>query len=103
MTFKVLHSLLVLLRRSFRLESAEISSFPGPRIFLAGIKPILAGFQFPNHCDFSVARGTPMHTLPSRVSALKVFKFTLAGPFVTLPVRTSKKELCHGSSNHFMT
>jgi hypothetical protein len=96
MAFKVLHRLLVLLRRRFRLERAEISSFPRVRIFLAGIQPILAGFKFPNHGDFSVARGTPMHTSPSRVSTLKVFKFILAGPFVTLPMRTSKQELCHG-------
>ena len=93
MAFKVLHRLLVLLRRKLRLKRAEISSFPRVRIFLAGIQPILAGFKFPNHGDFSVARGTPMHTSPSRVSTLKVFKFILAGPFVTLPMRTSKQEL----------
>jgi hypothetical protein len=98
MAFKVLHRFLVLLRRKLRLKRAEISSFPSVRLFLAGIQPILAGFKFPNHGDFSVARGTPMHALPSRVSTLKVFKFTLAGPVVTVAVHTSKQELCHGPS-----
>src|SRR5215467_7107943 len=84
------------LRRSFRLERAEISSFPSFRIFLARIQTILAGVQFSDHYGFSLARGTPTQILPSRVSTLNVFKFTLAGPLVTSPVRTSKQELCHG-------
>ena len=49
MAFKVLHCLLVFLRRSFCLESAEISSLTRLRIFLAGIQPVLAGFQLPDH------------------------------------------------------
>jgi hypothetical protein len=49
MAFKVLHCLLVFLRRSLCLERAEISSFARFRIFLARIEPILAGFQFPDH------------------------------------------------------
>jgi hypothetical protein len=49
MTFKVLHCLLVFLRRSFCLKAAEISSLTRLGIFLAGIKPVLAGFQFPDH------------------------------------------------------
>ena len=49
MAFKVLHCLLVFSRRSLCLESAEISSLPRLRIFLAGIQPILAGFQLPDH------------------------------------------------------
>jgi hypothetical protein len=56
--FKVLHGFLVLFRRGFCLECAKISSFSRLRIFLPGIQPILAGFQFPDHEDFSAARGT---------------------------------------------
>ena len=49
MTFKVLHCLLVFLRCSFCLEGAEVSSLTRLRIFLAGIQPVLAGFQLPDH------------------------------------------------------
>ena len=56
MTFKVLHCLLVFLRRSFCLEGAEISSLTRLRIFLAGIQPVLARFQFSDHEHFSEAR-----------------------------------------------
>ena len=37
------------LRHSFCLEGAEISSLTGVRISLAGIQPVLAGFQLPDH------------------------------------------------------
>jgi hypothetical protein len=69
----------------------------GLRIFLARIQPILAGFKFSDHEDFP-SRGTPTQILPSCVSTLNVFKSTLAGPLVTLPVRASKHELCHGAT-----
>ena len=49
MTFKVLHCFLVFLRRNFCLEGAEISSLTRLRIFLAGIQPILSGFQPSDH------------------------------------------------------
>ena len=49
MAFKVLRCLLVFLRRSLCLEGAEISSLTGLQILLAGIQPILAGFQLPDH------------------------------------------------------
>lgn len=49
MAFKVLHGLFVFLRHSLCLEGAEISSFTRLRIFLAGIQPILAGFQLLDH------------------------------------------------------
>lgn len=49
MAFKVLHCLLMFLRRSLCLECAEVSSFTRLWIFLAGIQPVLAGFQFPDH------------------------------------------------------
>ena len=39
------------LRRSLAVERTEIFLFARSRIFLAGIQPILAGFQFPNHND----------------------------------------------------
>ena len=44
MAFKVLHRLLVFLRRSFCLEGAEILSLTRIRILLAGIQPVLTGF-----------------------------------------------------------
>jgi hypothetical protein len=49
MVFEVLHRLLVFLRRGLCLERAEISSFARLWIFLTGIHPILARFQFPDH------------------------------------------------------
>jgi len=52
MAFKVLHCLLVFLRRGLCLKSAEISSLTRVRIFVAGIKSVIAGFQLPDH--FSV-------------------------------------------------
>lgn len=67
MAFKVLHSLLVFFRPSFCLESAEISAFTRLRIFFAGIQPILAGFQLPDHKNFSAVRGSPIQSLLSRV------------------------------------
>lgn len=63
MAFKVLHSLLVLLRRSFCLKRAEISSFTRLRIFLAGIQPILAGFQLPDHAPLNIRAGSRLRAL----------------------------------------
>ena len=51
MPFEILNRALVFLRRSLAVERAEIFSFARSLIFLAGIQPILAGFQFPNHSD----------------------------------------------------
>ena len=51
MPFEVLNCAFVFLRRSLAAEGAEIFPFARSRIFLAGIQPILAGFQFPNHND----------------------------------------------------
>ena len=51
MPLEILNRVLVFLRRSFAVERAQIFSFARPLIFLAGIQPILAGFQFPNHND----------------------------------------------------
>src|SRR5205807_495151 len=58
---------LVLPRCSLCLEGAEISSFTPLRIFLAGIQPILAGFQLPDHKNFSAVHVSPLQSLPSRV------------------------------------
>src|SRR5438034_881602 len=77
-----------------RLKRAEISSFPCLRIFLSRIQSI-TGFNFSDH-DSLLSGGNTMPVLPARVSIVKVFKSTLAGPLVTFPVRTSKHELCHG-------
>ncbi len=51
MTLEILNRAFVFLRRSLAVEGAEIFSFARSLIFLAGIQPILAGFQFPNHED----------------------------------------------------
>jgi hypothetical protein len=51
MPLEILNRAFVLLRRSPAIKRAEIFAFAGSRIFLAGIQPILAGFQFPNHND----------------------------------------------------
>jgi hypothetical protein len=51
MPFEILNRAFVFLRCSLAVERAEIFSFARSRIFLAGIQPILAGFQFPNHND----------------------------------------------------
>src|SRR5205807_8472658 len=89
--FKVLHGFFVFFGRGLGLECTEISALPRLRVFLPGIQTITA-LNFSNHGCF--VSSTP--TLPARVSTLNVFKSTLAGPLVTLPVRTSKQELCHG-------
>jgi hypothetical protein len=47
--FEILYGFLVFLRRSLAIERAEIFSSARSRIFLAGIQPIPAGFQFPDH------------------------------------------------------
>ena len=49
--FEILNRAFVLLRCSLAVECAEIFSFARSRIFLAGIQPVTAGFQFPNHTD----------------------------------------------------
>src|SRR5437588_11037834 len=92
--FEILHRFFVFLGSRFCFECSEVSTFSGLRISLSRIQTI-ARFQFPDHGDF-VLRGRRMPTLPSRISTLKIFRSTFAGPFVTLPVRTSKHELCHG-------
>src|SRR5262249_3892059 len=90
-SLEILDRFFVLLCRGFGFECAEVVAFTGPGIFLAGVQAV-TGFQFTNHrC---LCRRTPI--LPSRVSIFNVFKSTLAGPWVTRPVRTSKQELCQG-------
>src|SRR6266545_5272136 len=87
--FEILNSFLVLFGGGFGFKRAEIAALVRLGIFLARIQTITA-FNFSNHdC---IARSTPI--FPSRVSTWNVFKSTLAGPFVTLPVRMSKQELC---------
>jgi hypothetical protein len=49
MVLEILNRAFVFLRCSFAVERAEIFSFSRFRSFLAGIQPILPGFQFPNH------------------------------------------------------
>lgn len=63
MPFEILNRAFVFLRRSLAVERAEIFSFARSRIFLAGIQPILAGFQFPNHNDSLGALVTAMQIL----------------------------------------
>ncbi len=49
------------LRPGLCIERAEISSFGRLRIFLAGIQPVLAGFQFSDHdpIEYSQIKRTP--------------------------------------------
>jgi len=54
---EILNGTFVFLRPSVGVECAEISSFARLRIFLAGIQPVLAGFQSSNHEEFLVERG----------------------------------------------
>jgi hypothetical protein len=51
MPLEILDRAFVFLHCSLAIEGAEIFSFARSRIFLTGIQPILAGFQFPNHND----------------------------------------------------
>src|SRR6266480_2444917 len=96
MPFKVLHCSFMFPRRSFGFERAQIPSLAGLRILLPRIESITARLKFPDHVDSPVLRRTPTQILPSRVSTLKLFRSTLAGPWVTFPVRPSKHELCQG-------
>jgi hypothetical protein len=48
MPLEILNRAFVFLRCSLAIERAKIFSFARSRIFLAGIQPILARFQFPN-------------------------------------------------------
>jgi hypothetical protein len=45
----MLNGTFVFRRPSLCIERAEISSFARLRVFLAGIQPVLAGFQFSDH------------------------------------------------------
>ena len=51
MSLEILNRAFVFLRRCLAVERTEIFSFARFRILLAGIQPIFAGFQFPNHKD----------------------------------------------------
>ena len=67
---EILNRAFVFLCRTLAVERAEIFSFARSRIFLAGIQPILAGFQFPNHNDFlnvSVTAGKSYACRPQHI------------------------------------
>jgi hypothetical protein len=51
MPLEILNRAFVFLGRHLAVERAKIFSFARSLIFLAGVEPILAGFQFPNHND----------------------------------------------------
>jgi hypothetical protein len=68
MALEILNRAFVFLRRSLAIERAKICSFARSRIFLAGIEPIFAGFQFPNHKDSLGALVTTMQILRRRRS-----------------------------------
>jgi hypothetical protein len=59
--FEILNGTFVFLRRGLGVERAKISSFVRLRIFLAGIQPVLAGFQFSDHdsIEYSQIKWTP--------------------------------------------
>ena len=64
MVLEILNRAFVFFRGSLAFERAEIFSFARSRIFLAGIQPILAGFQFPNHHNSLTALVTATQMLP---------------------------------------
>jgi len=74
MPFEILNRACVFLCRCLAIERAEIFPFARSRIFLAGIKPILAGFQFSDHCCL-VALWNEIWLLSGEFS---VFLFTLS-------------------------
>src|SRR5258705_2785883 len=49
MPLEVLHGAFMLFGRRARLEGTKIPLLAGLRIYLAGIEPVLAGLQFPDH------------------------------------------------------
>ena len=63
-TLEILKRAFVFLCRSLAVKRAEIFPLARSRIFLAGIQPILAGFQFPNHNDSLAAVVTATRILP---------------------------------------
>jgi hypothetical protein len=73
MPFEILNRALVFLRRSLAVERAEIFSFARCRIFLAGIQPIFAGLQFPNHND---GRAEPPLAESSSLSLISLWQFS---------------------------
>ena len=46
---EILNGALVLFRGRPTAERTKISAFSRPRIDLARVEPVLAGFEFPNH------------------------------------------------------
>jgi hypothetical protein len=50
LVLEILNRAFVFLRASLAIERTEIFSFARSRIFLPGIEPILAGFEFSDHC-----------------------------------------------------
>ena len=60
---KILNGAFVFLRRSLRLEGAKISSLTRLRIFLAGIQPVFAGFQLPDHAPSNIRRPIRLRAL----------------------------------------
>src|SRR5262249_51283784 len=51
MVLEILNRAFVFLRRGLAVKRAEVFPLARSRISLAGIEPILAGLQFPNHDD----------------------------------------------------
>ena len=54
---EVLHSPLVLFRFIERFECPEVTALAGLGVGFAGIKPVLAGFEFSNHREVSFRSG----------------------------------------------
>ncbi len=75
MPFEILNRAFVFLRCCLTLERAEIFSFARSRIFLSGIQPILAGFQFPNHNDSLGAVVTATPILPRMRSDARLSEY----------------------------
>src|SRR6476620_5445776 len=65
---EVLHLALVLLRRSARLEGAEVAALAGLGIGLARVKPVFAGCELADHGSLLLVRtpgGAPLLPRPS--------------------------------------
>jgi hypothetical protein len=77
---EVLHRALVFFRGSFAFEGAEIAALSGFWILLAGIQPVLPGFQFAYH--------------GCRLFCSKLFSKKL--PFPTDSVHCGGKKTRHG-------
>jgi len=73
MPLEILNRAFVFLRRGLAVKRAEVFPLARSRIFLAGIEPILARFQFPNHDDsLGVLLSTKIFATRSQVARVQL-------------------------------